>query len=122
MARRDSDGESKQGLVVALVAFVILFVLTAIIAFLGYSDASYYKNEFDAKSRQLDSANKNLNKEKVRVGLYTLAVFNNEADRKALDKNQDVLSFDALKREPSIRQAIDDEVKKLKGITWEPGM
>src|SRR5262245_36867364 len=68
MARRDSDGESKQGLVIALVAFVILFVLTAVIAFLGYSDAKSYSDQLDAKTNERKSARDKSQVKRPRVG------------------------------------------------------
>lgn len=119
MPRRD-DGDSKQGLVVALVAFVILFVLAAVIAFLGYSDSHAYSKELAEKSSLLEAEKKKLNKERALRGVWVIAGLYNEKDKKALDKNPDVVSFDALKREN--RAAIDEEVKRLTGIVWEPGV
>lgn len=122
MARRDSDGESKQGLVIALVAFVILFVLTAVIAFLGYSDAKTYGDQLEAKITELKTARDKEQVQRARVGQLMLAALYNDADKKKLEKDADVVSYEANKRQKATKDILDEDLKKLKELKWEPGM
>ena len=120
MARRDSsDGDSKQGLTVALVIFVLLFLITGLMAFFGYKDGSDSRAEALAAKTEAKNANNKLNEEKVRRAVYKLAI--GQIDEKALQRDEDYQAFEGLKAQPNIKKIIDEEVAKLKGITWEVG-
>ena len=122
MARRDSEGDSKQGLVVSLVAFVILFVLTAVIAFMGYSDAANAYALLEAKKTELKAAREGENRERLRTGFFKIVISNSEDQRKALDKDADVIAYDVNKNQAAFKQTVEEEKKKLKWIKWEAGM
>lgn len=110
MARsRSRGGESKQTLVVSLVVFVLMTLLLAVIAFLGYSGQDeLMKSEKQAKEL-MKIAQDNERKEKVQKLLWKLAGGGAEGDDKQ--------NFEDVKNLQS--KDIDAEVKKVKLLEWD---
>jgi len=120
MARRDSDGDSKQGLTVALVIFVLLFLIAGLMAFFGYKDATDARAETAAANRKYDNANKDLKEAKVKTAVYKLAI--GQIGEKEIQRDEDYQAFEGERNVPRVKKVIDDEVAKLKGIAWEQGL
>jgi hypothetical protein len=121
---RYSDGDTKQGLTIALVLFVLLSIILGLMAWFGYSEQDAIRTE--NKKLETEAKTLRLERDKERL-LRTIVVIASghegpKAEKEALSdlaglKNKkDVIDNKALSKH------FEDELTKLtaKGVKWDP--
>lgn len=118
MARgRMQGGDSKQGLTISLVLFVLLSIVLGLMAYFGYAeqgDLVAGKKNAEDKAKILQAE---LNKTKLLLAIN--AVANGNQNKK--DEAEYMGIIGGLRNAKEFRQLYDDEIKRHnKFITWDP--
>jgi hypothetical protein len=108
--RSTAGGDSKQGLVIALVLFVLLSILLATAAYFGYAGQSDLEQQRDKIAKDKATVDTERNKQLVQRAVLEAGIgAANEQTYKDL----------AGLRGPN-KEDYEAAVKKLKGLTWDP--
>ena len=126
MARSRSDGDSKQGLTVALVLAVLMCAVLGLMAYFGYADQRRLEDEkklYEAQAKQLRIER---DRATLLAAVYQTGIGMTTANKKEGRKLSDELA--ALRNAKDKRdandlthaQAYEDAIKRLKNLTWDP--
>jgi hypothetical protein len=118
MARYGSDGESKQGLTIALVMFVLLSIVLGLMAYFGYAESHGMTDKLSKLEGDNKSLRGQLDEAKLRAAMGRLT----SGYGNAKEERDDLQTVAGLKNQKSLSEAYESEYKKInaKGGKWDP--
>jgi hypothetical protein len=120
MAKKKDGGESKTGLILSLIFFVLTTIILGVLAYAGFSGQAELQ-EIASQARKKETAEKNL-KEAQLAQLLALRI------ALGINAKEDQENLVNMLQQPANKEALDAEVANLnrafqdRGIVWDPAL
>jgi hypothetical protein len=117
MAANKGGGDSKQGLIITLVIFVLLSIILSVVAYYGYADQQKMLDDRNKAKADADSAKKDRDKEQYqKVLLKALVGIPEKTDMEDLSGKSSQFASG-----PEFAGIMNNERIKGLGVGWDPG-